>query len=190
MNRLARWARAVSGLTLFAYPLLLLWGLRHLQPQWLAALLALVWLGRRAFGGAFGLLDHALAGAGLGVAAAAMLGNSETVLRLYPVAVNASFLALFGVSLWRPPSIIERIARRRDPALSPAGVRYTRQVTTAWCVFFVLNGGVALYTAIGATREVWAVYNGVIAYLLIGGMFGGEWLLRRRFLARESTHAG
>ena len=29
------------------------------------------------------------------------------------------------------------------------------------------------------SREVWAIYNGFIVYLVIGTLLGGEWLLRR-----------
>jgi uncharacterized membrane protein len=46
----------------------------------------------------------------------------------------------------------------------------------------VVNGALAAYTAVFASREAWALYNGVIAYLLMGGLFAGERLLRRRVL--------
>jgi uncharacterized membrane protein len=75
--------------------------------------------------------------------------------------------------------MIERIARIREPNLPDAAVRYTRIVTEVWCLFFVLNA-VALYTALAADIEVWALYNGVIAYVLMGLLFAGEYLVRRR----------
>jgi uncharacterized membrane protein len=62
-------------------------------------------------------------------------------------------------------------------------VAYTRKVTQAWCVFFVANGLVALWTATRWPVQAWFYYNGIIAYLLVGVMFGGEWLVRRRVLA-------
>ena len=33
-----------------------------------------------------------------------------------------------------------------------------------------------------ASRDDWALYNGCIAYLLMGALFGGEWLFRRFFV--------
>ena len=54
------------------------------------------------------------------------------------------------------------------------------RVTRAWCVFFVLNGGIALWTAVAASDAAWALYNGGIAYLLMGAMFLGERCLRPR----------
>jgi uncharacterized membrane protein len=47
-------------------------------------------------------------------------------------------------------------------------------------VFFAINGGIALWTALAASDAAWALYNGAIASLLIGAMLGGEWLLRPR----------
>jgi uncharacterized membrane protein len=93
-------------------------------------------------------------------------------------------LLLFGLSLVYPPSMAERFARVSEPELAPYGVRYTRHVTQVWCVFFVGNGAVATYTALYASREIWAWYNGLIAYLLMGILFAGEWLFRRCFHAR------
>jgi uncharacterized membrane protein len=57
---------------------------------------------------------------------------------------------------------------------------------------FVFNGVVALYTALACSREVWAAFNGLIAYVLVGALIAGEWLYRRvfitpRMLARESV---
>jgi uncharacterized membrane protein len=89
-------------------------------------------------------------------------------------------LALFGASLAHPPSIIERFARLREPQLPPAAIAYTRRVTQVWCVFFAVNGSIALVTALWASDQVWALYNGLVAYVLIGLLFAGEWVVRRR----------
>ena len=45
--------------------------------------------------------------------------------------------------------------------------------------FFILNGSIAAWSALFASREVWAIYNGGVAYLLMGALFAGEWLFRR-----------
>lgn len=108
------------------------------------------------------------------------LGHAELGMRAYPVAVNGIMLVTFLSSLWQGMPIIERLARLRDPDLSPAGIRYTRRVTWAWCGFFTFNGAIACWTALYADLAVWSLYNGVISYLLIALMFAGEWLLRYR----------
>jgi uncharacterized membrane protein len=113
---------------------------------------------------------------------------AATALKLYPVAINLAFLASFSFSLWRGPSMIERLARLREPKLSPRAIAYTRQVTKVWCLFFVLNGSMALYSALRLSDAAWALYNGVIAYVLMGTLFGIEWLIRRR-VKRHDAHA-
>lgn len=55
-----------------------------------------------------------------------------------------------------------------------------------WCVFFVFNGALAVATALWTSDRVWALYNGLIAYVLIGTLFSVEWLVRRRVRARHS----
>ncbi|MBE0400038.1 hypothetical protein EI168_07930 [Halomonas sp. FME1] len=114
------------------------------------------------------------------------LGYTELGMRAYPVAVNAIMLAIFLSSLWRGMPVIERLARLREPELSAAGVRYTRNVTWAWCGFFMFNGAIACWTALYADLATWTLYNGAISYGLIGIMFIGEWLLRHRMRSRLS----
>jgi uncharacterized membrane protein len=77
--------------------------------------------------------------------------------------------------------MVERMARLTEPDLPPEAIGYTRKVTQVWCGFFVINGSIALGTAIWASPEVWTLYNGVIAYVLMGLLFGGEYLVRLRF---------
>ncbi|WP_261389759.1 hypothetical protein [Halomonas denitrificans] len=106
--------------------------------------------------------------------------DAELGVRGYPVAVNTVLLATFALSLWRGMPVVERLARLQEPNLPPAGVRYTRVVTQVWCLFFVVNGTIAAWTAAYADLDVWTLYNGVISYVLIALMFAGEWLCRRR----------
>jgi uncharacterized membrane protein len=50
-----------------------------------------------------------------------------------------------------------------------------------WCGFFVVNGALALGTALWASNAVWSLYTGVISYGLMGALFCGEYLVRLRF---------
>ena len=127
----------------------------------------------------------ATAAAALTLALGAGWLNDALPIKLYPVAVNALMLALFGLSLRHPPSMIERFARLQEPDLPTHAIAYTRRVTQVWCGFFVINGTLALLTALYASTDVWALYNGLIAYLLMGALFAGEWLVRQRVRARH-----
>jgi uncharacterized membrane protein len=178
---LPSWPSVLVAVATVAYPFAIHAGLGRLEPRWMALALvglamARAWATRQAFWMA------AAAGAAL-LGLASLLGNAWLPLKLYPVLVNAVLLAIFATSLARPPSAIERIARLSHPDLPPAGVAYTRSVTKAWCAFFVVNGAIALATALWASTSVWALYNGLISYLLMGGLFCAEWLVRRRVQA-------
>lgn len=173
----------VAVLTL-AYPLAVWLGIGRVQPGWLALLL-LALSTVRAITARDRFWWFAAAGA-LALALATTLGDQWLPLKLYPVLVNAVLLVMFALSLRYPPSAIERLARLHEPDLPPSGVRYTRHVTEVWCGFFVVNGGIALCTALYASEAIWALYNGLIAYLLMGALFGGEFLLRRRIRAAQT----
>lgn len=116
----------------------------------------------------------------LGVLVIAYFWGNQQGLKLYPVLVNAAMWLLFTSSLYAKQSIVERMARLKEPDLPESGVRYTRKVTIVWCVFFTLNGLIALFTALWASNEIWLFYNGFLAYVLIGILVITEWIVRYR----------
>lgn len=117
----------------------------------------------------------------------ALAGHAALVVLLWPVVINVALLGVFAWSLARPPSVIERLARRQQPDLPARGVRYTRRVTQVWCGFFAVNGSLALATVIHGDRALWALYNGGIAYLAMALLFGGEWCLRQRIKKKSAS---
>ena len=74
---------------------------------------------------------------------------------------------------------IERLARLQHPDLPPEGVAYTRRVTQIWCGFFALNGSLAALLVLLEQYRWWAVYTGIIAYILMGILMGGEFAYRK-----------
>jgi uncharacterized membrane protein len=178
---------AVSHLLFALYPILIFAGLQYLDPRTVGAAV-LVALAVRYWSSALRLVAGLSSWQWLALALPPVLGvaviatNSEALLRLYPASISAAMLILFGATLLRPPTMVERFARLSEPELSPGAVRYTRQVTQVWCLFFVFNGAIAIYTALAASREAWALYNGFIAYLLMGTLFAGERVVRRRVM--------
>lgn len=97
--------------------------------------------------------------------------------RLYPAVMVSFALAAFAVSLFRTP-LVEVFARRMGESLDDRGVAYCRRVTVVWTAFLSLHLAVTLATVF-ASHEVWAIYNGFIAYMMMGALFLGEWLYRR-----------
>jgi uncharacterized membrane protein len=171
------------GALLFAYPLLVYFGLSYFEPRIIALMIVVLAIVRFALvpGKGREMLASQLT-MGLAVAVAvgflSLVTNSADYLRFYPVCMNGLMFALFFVSLLRPPSMIERFARITEPHLPEAGVHYTRQVTKIWCAFFVLNGSIALYSTVAATLEFWTLYNGGIAYVLMASLFAAEYAFR------------
>jgi len=173
--------KAVVVILSIAYPFIVYWGLQHYQAARLLPLLLILLALRWAVGGRTSE-RVVLAAILLGVIVVAFAWDDQLGLKFYPVMVNLGLLVLFAGSLWSPPSFVERLARMRHPDLPPAGVAYTSKVTWMWSIFFLLNGSIAAITALWASTAVWTLYNGFIAYLLIGILFGAEWIVRRRLI--------
>ena len=119
----------------------------------------------------------------LGIMTLALLDLDLAVLA-YPVLMSLGVAALFGYTLFSPPSLIERFARLREPDLPPDGVSYCRKVTVVWVVFAVFNGAVAGATALWGSLELWSLWTGLISYLLMGLLFAGELAVRTRLRNR------
>lgn len=171
---------AITVLITLVYPLAIWLGHDRIEPRWLAALLLLAAATRLPSLPVSRVARWSMAGALL-LALAAIWSNLLLPLKLYPVLVSAALLCAFAYSLAVPPSMVERLARVREPDLPAAAIGYTRRVTQVWCGFFILNGALALGTALWASEALWSLYTGVIAYCLMGALFGAEWLCRMRF---------
>ncbi|MCC6591837.1 MAG: hypothetical protein IT479_01055 [Xanthomonadales bacterium] len=178
-------AALLLGALTLVYPVAVYLSLDRFEPRWLALLLLAIALARLG-GGRRDPLAWATAATALALALLSGWFNAWLPVKLYPVAVNALLLVLFGLSLRHPPSFVERLARLQEPQLPAHAVAYTRRVTQVWCGFFVLNGGIALWTALYASHAAWALYNGLLAYLLMGALFAGEWWVRQRVRARHA----
>lgn len=124
--------------------------------------------------------------AAVGLIVFAGLFDEALAARLYPVAVSGALLCVFAASLYAGPPVIEQLARLTDPDLPLEGVAYCRVVTQVWCGFFVMNGGIAFYTALWSDRWIWAIYNGFISYCLMGCLFVAEYIFRIRMRRRSA----
>ncbi|CAH0439921.1 COG4648 family protein [Ralstonia pseudosolanacearum] len=184
----AQWPRHAANVVLkLAYPAVIL-GAWHIgAPRYVGiVLLALLWVQRWIGTGSTAArlrvltrLDWVLAGLLTCGSAAIAITDSETLLRLYPVMVNAALLLTFGATLRHGPSMVEKFARLRMPELPARAVLYTRRVTQVWCGFFAVNALIAALVALHGSRQAWALYNGAIAYALVGLLIVGEIAYRK-----------
>ncbi|QZA82541.1 COG4648 family protein [Deefgea piscis] len=174
----------ISGLLMLLYPLLVYFSLGQVSISTLALGLILLAIIR-------GFSARHTPGMPLQVSILLVLAGILYIqgniawLRYHPVLINLAMLAVFAYSLWRGPSVIERLARLSEPDLPASGVAYTRKVTQVWCGFFILNGSIALWTACYASWDYWTLYNGGIAYVLMGALMAGEWILRQRIRTKQ-----
>lgn len=179
----------LTGILLLAWPFIIWFGLAHNSLQGLLPLIALMLFLRfrqtRRRAGALSVVTQIVAVAGMTLCIASYLLKTHQLLLFYPVVVNSVMLAVFGGSLWSTMPIIERLARLREPDLPERAVRYTRRVTQIWCAFFIINGGIALFTALYGDLSLWTAWNGMISYLLMGTLMAGEWLVRQRVIKRD-----
>ncbi|HSQ43145.1 MAG TPA: hypothetical protein VLM37_12770 [Fibrobacteraceae bacterium] len=186
-SRFAWLTRLIFGLIMMAYPILVFWGLHHGSIRKVALILCLMvalrfFISNRAaspaasswiFLSTLPLLLFSL-----------FLGEGQFLL-WQPVLINVGLGFMFGGSLRSSQSLIERIARLRTPQLPPEGVHYCRTVTKVWIAFFAINASMAIITILFCSIQIWTLYNGLIAYILIGALFTGEYLIRRKALSSK-----
>jgi uncharacterized membrane protein len=194
-----RWGKiVVQALLKLAYPALILCAWRWDAPRVVGCMLfAILWLQRWAGSGTLAAslrrltaIDWAVVGMLSCASAAIVATDSELLLRFYPSLVNLGLLIAFGATLVRGPSMIEKFARLGNPDLPPGAVRYTRRVTQVWCGFFVLNGAFSVYTALYWSRASWSLFNGAIAYGLIGMLLVAEVIWRYLVVLPRAARSG
>lgn len=170
--------RAIFFVLIALYPFIVFVGIQHLPIGFFGTMLALVLLLRASF------MRPAERRAILPVlivyvtyAAITALSGSQHLLLWYPAVINFSLCLLFALSLRANESILLRLVRARNMKLSVYAPTYLHRLTAVWAVFFLLNGSMAILTA-AISLKAWALYNGLIAYLLTGALMGGELLFR------------
>ena len=161
-----------------AYPLVAYGLLTELPPAILAIGLvaALVLRLSLAPDAAPGPIRWAAVAAAAGVALLTMF-DGVTAIKAYPVLISLGLATVFALTLLRPPSAIERIARLSGTVMNERTIAYTRNVTIIWLVFFLLNAAVSLWTA-RQSMEIWTLYNGLLSYLFVALLFAAEYAVR------------
>ena len=163
------------------YPFAVYIGLNNLQPGYLAiVLVAFVLLRIFLVRSNLKKLPWLLPASVLGIVAilASAFTDSTIGFKLYPLAINFAMLMVFTFSYFKPPTVIETFARLSEKKLPPSAIKYTAKVTLVWCLFFIINGLVSLYTAVFMSLDSWMIYNGFISYVLMGILMLVEYLVR------------
>jgi len=163
-----------------AYPFLVYFGLRVLPPGVVALLLVALLALRITFKSAQRRRDNLPFVVAAAIVLLVVVRFPLVGLKVYPIVLSLTFAAVFGYSLLSPPTIIERIARLRQPDLPVVANSYLRKVTIAWLIFFLANAAISTVTAAIGSMKLWTLYNGLLSYLVMGALFAGEFLIRQR----------
>ena len=165
------------------YPLLVYFALDLASPRAIAlAILALYALrlatlakGRLA---AYARIAGPVAVAITAASAISLVWNDPRGLLLSPALVNLALLAVFAASLASRETVIESLALAHGAVGSEELSAYCQKVTAIGCALFAANAGVSAWLALFGTRASWALYTGLVAYLLMGLLFATEFVYR------------
>jgi uncharacterized membrane protein len=180
------WRRLAGGLQVaftLAYPLIVWLAFTRLETRAVGVLLLALYLISsllRARGSLSDLWSVARQHAPLvGLVLVGVATGQRTVLLLVPVVVSLYLLWTFAASLSKGPPMVERFARIVEEDLPDFCVPYCRKVTIVWCAFLAANALVAGLLAFFAPLEWWALYAGLVFYVLMGALLAGEFVVRK-----------
>jgi len=98
--------------------------------------------------------------------------------------------SVFGVTLARGrQALCSRFAEAVHGTLAPEVLRYTRQLTLAWTLFFIAISLLSGLLFLFARTETWSVFANFLSFPLVLLMFGVEYLVRLRKLPDLEKHS-
>ena len=106
--------------------------------------------------------------------------DATFVFQFQYLVMQGALAVLFGRTLFagREP-LVTRFARIVRGELPPEIVRYTRSVTAAWTIFFIVMGLVASVLYALAPRAAWSAFVNLFTIPCVLTMFVGEYAVRR-----------
>jgi len=167
--------KTLVGVLFVVYPAIVYFGLSH-NMAWIGLLLLILFCVQKAVVSDEKRLQYVVLIAILTLGA--WIHQSVTI-KLLPIAIHSGLFVLFWQSLRAGKPLIEQFARLDFPDMPDGIPEYCSNVTKIWTAFFAFNIFLCLILAIWASDEIWAVYNGLIVYGLIGLLVVGEYVWRR-----------
>jgi uncharacterized membrane protein len=79
-------------------------------------------------------------------------------------------------------ALCTQLADKVHGPLTPQELRYTRRVTAAWALFFLLITGATFGLFLFTPLRIWSLFANFCVLPLIGLMFVAEYAVRRRVL--------
>ena len=104
----------------------------------------------------------------------------DVMAKLMPIIIQLSLMLFFGKTLLRGkgPSLVERFASLEFPVMPSALSRYCRHLTIMWTSFFAFNVVTCILLAFFAPVEWWAIFTGVLIFMLTAILMVAEYIWR------------
>ena len=197
--RMVRWFALAAGI--IAYPVLAhysstpsvatTWPSLGVAVSLTPSLAILLWLAWRSPKRLLMLLLCAAVGVLLALFWGALQRNFSWVYFLQHVGTNLMLAAVFGTTLMRgrPPLCTQFAEAVHRSSLAPEVLRYTRQITWAWTLFFLAMSLVSSVLFCCASIEAWSVFANFLSLPLIVLMFVIEYAVRLRKLPNMEKHS-
>jgi len=100
---------------------------------------------------------------------------------------DSSVYGLLGLTFGRSlmpgrVALCTQLADKEHGPLSAQEMRYTRQVTAAWTIFFFVIAAASILLFVSAPLRIWSLFINFCVLPLVGAMFIAEYQVRRRVL--------
>ncbi len=104
----------------------------------------------------------------------------EITATILPVIIQLILMSFFGKTLLlnKGPSLIERFVRLEFSDFPPGVSEYCRSLTVIWTAFFAFNAIACITLSIFGNNAQWALFNGIVIYLMIGILVIAEYIYR------------
>lgn len=166
--------KILIGILFILYPAVVYYGLTHDMAWFGLLLLILFFVYQAIFSG-----KHWQSIGFIGILSLGAWFQQATTIKLIPIVIHLSLFALFYQSLRDKSPLIEKFARLDFPELPEGMARHCLHMTQIWAAFFAFNVALNIGLVMWATDATWALYNGMLVYILIGMLVIGEYVWRR-----------
>jgi len=165
-----------------AFPFVIHYGLRYIEPTFFSAILFILLIIRTIFTPSDNKWGKAIMIVVVTVYCSAIaFFDSEQLLRYYPVLISLYVALLFFLSLFDKESLVETFAKLSGKPYPDDARHYMRTLTKLWVLLLIINATVALYSACCLSADFWLLYNGFISYLIILGFILAELIFRQMY---------
>ncbi len=118
------------------------------------------------------------------LASLTLIFKNPLFLQQLPVLISLFLFCSFGYTLFKQPPMIERFARLVQDDLTRDECAHCRVATYIWLGFFLIHAVIIETLTLVASFDAWTVYTGVLGYIIMGIIFSGEYIVRKKRFGR------